>query len=350
MKLIEQKGKTSKLVEVFIQDSSSTVGAGLAGLVFDSASLTAYYYRSGAGSAVEISLVTMTIGTWVSGGFVEIDAVNLPGVYQLGLPDAVLAHGIDQVIVMLKGATDMAPLLLEIQFNTGTSLLSTGTAQSGGASNIQLQSNENAISSVYNGVRVTIVGGLGAGQARMITAYNGSTKDATIAPGWYIQPDGTSIYELQGADATVAAILNEYQSAADLKDFVDRCYNPSTNKIAGLVLCDSNTDMRGTDSAATSIQAVAIIAAIAALNNISVADVNAQVVDVIRTDTKAELVGVPAANAPLHDMLQWIFSKERNKQLTTAGGVAIRNGDDDADIAAATASDDGTTFTRGKFA
>lgn len=115
MKLEIKKGQTSKLIEVFISDSSSTTGAGLTGLVYNSASLTAYYYRSGAASATVITLVTMTVGTWASGGFKEIDAANLPGWYQLGIPDAALVTGVDQIGMHLKGATNMAPLPLEIQ-------------------------------------------------------------------------------------------------------------------------------------------------------------------------------------------------------------------------------------------
>lgn len=44
------------------------------------------------------------------------------------------------------------------------------------------------------------------------------------------------------------------QSATDLKDFADTGYDPSAHKVAGVVLVDTtttNTDMRGTDSAAT---------------------------------------------------------------------------------------------------
>lgn len=115
MKLQTLKGKTSKLVEIFIQDSSSTVGAGLTGLVFNSSSLTGYYYRSGAASAVSITLATMTAGTWATGGFVAVDGTNMPGLYQLGIPDAALATGASQVVIMLKGATNMAPVVLEIQ-------------------------------------------------------------------------------------------------------------------------------------------------------------------------------------------------------------------------------------------
>jgi hypothetical protein len=115
VKLQTLKGKTSKLVEIFIQDSSSTTGAGLTGLVFNSASLTAYYYRSGAVGATSITLQTMTLGTWASGGFIVVDGTNMPGLYQLGIPDAALASGASQVIILLKGATNMAPVVLEIQ-------------------------------------------------------------------------------------------------------------------------------------------------------------------------------------------------------------------------------------------
>ena len=113
MKLDILKGTTSRIIEVFIQDSSSTVGAGLTGVAFGD--ITAYYALNGAaGGATVHTPATMTIGTWASGGFVEKDATNMPGVYQLGVFDAALT-GADSVIIMLKGATNMAPVVLEIQ-------------------------------------------------------------------------------------------------------------------------------------------------------------------------------------------------------------------------------------------
>ena len=68
MKLIIKKGTTSKLCRVKILDTSVTTGAGLTGLAFGSAGLTAYYIREGAATATAISLITMTVGTWASGG------------------------------------------------------------------------------------------------------------------------------------------------------------------------------------------------------------------------------------------------------------------------------------------
>ncbi len=114
-KLSILKGTTSKLLDIFIQDSSSTTGSGLTGLAWNTGSLVAYYYREGAATATAITLATMTLGTWATGGFIVIDGTNMPGCYQLGIPDAALATGAKSVVVMLKGAANMAPVLLEIE-------------------------------------------------------------------------------------------------------------------------------------------------------------------------------------------------------------------------------------------
>lgn len=127
-KLSINAGATSQTVNIFIQDSSSTVGAGLAGLVFNTANLTAYYMLPKAASVV-ISLVTLAAVTtaWTSGGFKEIDATNAKGVYRLDIPDAALASGRYSTIY-LQGATNMAPLVLEIDLQANTYSIA-GTAQ-----------------------------------------------------------------------------------------------------------------------------------------------------------------------------------------------------------------------------
>jgi len=114
-KLALKKGSTDVSVYLFAQDSSKTTGAGLTGLAYNTASLTAYYVRP-LGSATQITLATQTVtGAHADGGFVEVDSTNMPGVYRLDLPDAVCASGVPSVVVMLKGAANLAPVLLEIQ-------------------------------------------------------------------------------------------------------------------------------------------------------------------------------------------------------------------------------------------
>ncbi len=115
MKLSIKAGTTSKMVDIFVQDSSSTTGQGLTGLAYNSGSLTAYYHRDTDSSATAITLATMTVGTWASGGFKEVSSTNMPGVYQLGIPNAAIASGATSVVIMLKGATNMAPVVLEIE-------------------------------------------------------------------------------------------------------------------------------------------------------------------------------------------------------------------------------------------
>lgn len=113
-------GTTSKLIEFPVYDSSSTIGALLAGLTYNSSGMTAYYDLWGAsGAATAMSLVTMTKGTWTSLGFVAVNATNMPGMYQLGIPNAALT-GAAGVTIYLKGATNMVPVVLVIELTSAT--------------------------------------------------------------------------------------------------------------------------------------------------------------------------------------------------------------------------------------
>ncbi|MGB2046119.1 MAG: hypothetical protein ACPHUD_10335 [Porticoccaceae bacterium] len=69
--------------------------------------------------------------------------------------------------------------------------------------------------------------------------------------------DGNVVGSVASVTGTVTANVTQLggvaQSLTDLKDFADTGYDPATNKVQGVVLVDTtttNTDMRGTDSAA----------------------------------------------------------------------------------------------------
>lgn len=220
------QGATSVLVDIFIQDSTSSTGAGLPGLVFNSAGLTAYYHRENGSASVAITLATMTLGTWATGGFKEVDATNMPGWYQVGLPNAAVDFGASYVGVHLKGATNMVPLPLEMQLDLPTNADS-GTAQAGGASTITLRAGASAVDNIHRGEMVRIVGGTGVGQARAGTGYVGSTKVLTVDEPWQTNPDSTSIYVVTATRipkvnssgevvaASVTAAVDILQAAAD---------------------------------------------------------------------------------------------------------------------------------------
>ncbi len=231
MKLEKVAGATSEIWQVFIQDSTSTTGAGLTGLVFNSGSLTAYFHRDTDTTATAITLVTMTVGTFTSSGFKEIDATHMPGWYQLCPPNAALAAGAKSVAIHLQGASNMAPCPIEVQLTTfdvdanvaatiwqdttsghftvassignalyapgpALSAIRQGTATAGASSTITLDSGASATNSFYNFTRIYLTGGTGVGQVRTITGYVGSSKVATVSGNWTTNPDATTTFAI----------------------------------------------------------------------------------------------------------------------------------------------------------
>lgn len=70
----------------------------------------------------------------------------------------------------------------------------------------------------------------------------------------------------------------------------------------------------------------------------------------LTTTANAEPAAVPAANATLASKIAWMFALARNKILQTATTQTLKADDGATTIASASIGDDGTTFTRGKFA
>lgn len=77
-----------------------------------------------------------------------------------------------------------------------TPALRAGTAQGGASNSITLDSGASATSGFYVGNWVRTTGGTGSGQSVQVTAYNGSTKVATVQPAWTTAPDATSTFEV----------------------------------------------------------------------------------------------------------------------------------------------------------
>lgn len=175
MKLARKVGSTSQILQIFVRDSSSSTGGGLTGLAFNTASLTAYYHRDTDTTATAISLVTMTVGTFTSSGFKEIDATNMPGWYQFCPPNAALASGAASVVCHLKGASNMAPLPLEIDLDAQVDLTHIlGTAVSTPATAGILDVNAKNINNVATTSVTTINANQGTTQPLNFTGTAGS--------------------------------------------------------------------------------------------------------------------------------------------------------------------------------
>jgi hypothetical protein len=243
---------------LFILDSTSTTGAGKTGLVFNSAGLVCYYVRP-LGSATALTLITQTVtGAHADGGFIEIDATNMPGIYRLDLSDAIIAAGKTSVTVMLKGATGMAPLPLELEL---VAYDPDDTVRLG------LTSLPNAAAEAAGGL---FTRGSGAGQINQ--AANGMI------------------------DTNPVRLNNVAQSLLDLKDFADDGYDPATNKVQGVVLVDTlttytgNTPQTGDAFARLGAPAGASVSVDVAAIKAETASIQADTND-LQTRTPAALVG-----------------------------------------------------------
>ena len=189
-----KKGATSQLAEVYV--THSTTGAGLTGLVYNAAGLTCYYYRSGAASSTVISLATMTLGTWATGGVIVVDGTNMPGMYQIGIPNAALITGTEGGKLYCQGAADMKQLITtvnlvdNIESDTYTRI---GTAGAG-LTNIDLPNQTMDITGSISGS----IGSVGSGGITATSIATDAITDTKITDtlekrmGWVAAIDLTS--------------------------------------------------------------------------------------------------------------------------------------------------------------
>lgn len=113
-------GSTSQSIELYL---------GATGLTSSTSGLSARFNRTRTAS-VSIPLVARTIAqAWTSGGFAEVDATNMPGVYRLDLPDAALAAGADDVTIVVRGASGTNGAVMTVTLSTGDN---TGAGDVGG--------------------------------------------------------------------------------------------------------------------------------------------------------------------------------------------------------------------------
>lgn len=109
------------------------------------------------------------------------------------------------------------------------------------------------------------------------------------------------------------------------------------------------SDAQAAIIADTGATEAAALAAIAALNNLSAAQVNAEIVDVLTVDTYAEPTSAPAATSSLKDKIGWVFKILRNKMTQTATTQTLFADDGTTADNTSSTSTNSTTVTRGEW-
>jgi len=125
-KEIIKRGATSNILRVFLQDSTVTTGAGKTGLTSSSSGLiistiadveaTATTYTS---AATNVETIT-TLGTFAAPTagkcrFREVDATNLPGIYEIQIADARYNVSNSTQLIVAIQCTGVAPVYVEYQ-------------------------------------------------------------------------------------------------------------------------------------------------------------------------------------------------------------------------------------------
>ena len=99
-------------------------------------------------------------------------------------------------------------------------------AQGGGSNDITLHTSASTVDDTYVGATIRLKSGPGAGQHRVVSAYDGGTRTATVTPNWVTPPDGTTVYEMRYVLGTQSFGLKKKDcaTAADKRKFVSNIY------------------------------------------------------------------------------------------------------------------------------
>ena len=93
-------GTKSKLLLVYATSARGT--SGKTGLARNLSAGGAAYIREGDSAARNISIVEGRVGKWGAGAFAEVDPELLPGVYQFGAPDEMIAEGSARAVLLIR--------------------------------------------------------------------------------------------------------------------------------------------------------------------------------------------------------------------------------------------------------
>jgi len=104
--------------------------------------------------------------------------------------------------------------------DAGRESVNEGLARDGGASTITLNALAASDNNTYLHQSIMIRAGVGADQTAIVTAYNGTSKVATVTPAWVVQPTAESVYNMQpsGPSALISGAISASTFVTDAID------------------------------------------------------------------------------------------------------------------------------------
>jgi len=385
------KGATDQSVILRIIDS--TDGTPETGVVYNTTGIAMWYRREGA-TVTQITEATLaaTDTAHSDGGIIHLS----DGYYRMDLPDAACATGVASV--MIGGAvTGMIVVGTELQLvnynpqdgvRLGLTALPNAAADAAGglaisdAGGLDLDAklaNTNEVTAARMGA---LTDWIDAGRLDTILdsilTDTGTTLDGRIpaalvsgrmdaSVGAQANIDFGALQKASLNAATPASVVGAVGSVAGAVGSI------AANGIAAASIATGAitntkfaagaidaaaiaTDAIDADAVAanavTEIQAgLATAAAVTALNNLSAAQVNAEVVDALNVDTYVEPAqGIPGATISLAQKIGFLYKNWRNRKAQTATQFSLYNDDAATVDHKAAVSDNGTTFASAEVA
>jgi hypothetical protein len=113
-----------------------------------------------------------------------------------------------------------------------------GVAQAGNPASMKLDSGASSTNNLYKGALLYITGGTGVGQApRVITNYNGSSKQAIVDWNWVTAPDNTSQFSILPLD--VPSLNSNLQVTANVAQVTIRSGTAQSGSTSTTIKLDS---------------------------------------------------------------------------------------------------------------
>ena len=201
-------------------------------------------------------------------------------------------------------------------------------------------------SSVYTAITMTL------SDTWQIQFWNGVTvgivKDGNIVGGVGGMPlkltGGPDTLIINNQVGGVITVTGSGVTEQDKLDIADRVWDED---ITGHTTIDSTADYvtKILEDTGTTVPGL-----ITALNDLSNADINAQVADVLKVDTITEMSqGVPPTPPTMEQVLNYLYVMMRNKNEQTSNEHSVYDDAGTTKLFKATTSDDGTTFTKEEY-
>lgn len=125
-----------------------------------------------------------------------------------------------------------------------------GTVAAATTTTVALPASARAENDVYKGFPIEITGGPGAGQQRLISAYDGATRTATVAAAWSEMPDATSTFKIDVGMLPFGSGIRVYFRAKILQN--GSTYTAGPGFVFALFDADRNVDADGIPTARVS--------------------------------------------------------------------------------------------------